>query len=1133
MSLPSESILHGRLRSWRRQLLVKLLLEGGLRSVSVFFGAVLLLAACDRLFAIPQAGRIALFAVEAILAAAAVFKFLAWPIFSLSRRSVLEQVQQSRPSLRQHLMSAWEFSRGGTGEGVSEDLVQAHMTQTERLLVPAELEKIFSIRPSAAAASTALLCAALFAAALRFGQTSQWERVLAPWRELPLEELLWIEPKDARLAWGKEVNIQAGWKAPSQERVELHLKSDSEVWQAQKWDFEEGGRFVYRISELTENLEYRLRWKDARSPAYKLTPVPYPQFAEMRYRVNYPAYTRRPDEEFSGGGDLSATAGSRVIFLGKPSAPLKTAALHWGDGSRQDFRLTSAGDYQLQFIVRQNATFYWRLDGADGISDPEPVVHELFALPDEPPSIDLVSPAFEVAISPLDPLPVFYAAGDDFGLTDIQILIRQVSPRPSGVPNVSEPGEGVDPGAAEGAAAPPAHPGPRSSAEGAARAFSVQRFSPSDAVVKEQNGHFAWDLSEFGFGVLEMSLRAIDNRSPQPQMGESAKNRLYLIDFDQMHDSVQEQMGALHGLVENLASKEKNLRERLEKIVNNLESGSEWGQMSSEADAEWKEAAASFEKLVEAMEQDPYTDPGMVEAFRKLAENFDFAQERLLPQSRQAAQSQDWKKAQQVREVLSRELDKARKWMAEGRNFQQYKDLASQSERMSQAGEDLKSSLQQLEQSGEAPSPETLERLEKSLEKIREQMQALAERIEQIPKKKPQTPEEEAQQKIYQVPIGDAQSLSAQLDAALRRGDWQKAAVLAERLSRELEKIRNTLAEAAQGAHPMSRRDNLLSQEMEQARALWQEVAEQQSRSVRQIQQLEDERLKRLLEAQKELLKELETRQASLIAKAGGLSAALHPETLRLMNSVLREFAQRRVVSAPDNLSRILQGLQAESGRRFGSLDKVLASTETAAALRADALMFSGVMAGEAEILELLRKEIKSPPSTQKEMEDFRAAGRQQGETYDRAKSLAQKMRDLSSKSVALPPSVSQNLDSAQEDMALAQKELEALQSPPALEHAANALEKLAQGMEQMESASREQKSMESGMERSGAGRPRTLRQWTGGRMGTSVGPVELPSDKEYRPPQEVRQEVMQSLQEKYPKAYEQGIKDYFKQITK
>ena len=61
----------------------------------------------------------------------------------------------------------------------------------------------------------------------------------------------------------------------------------------------------------------------------------------------------------------------------------------------------------------------------------------------------------------------------------------------------------------------------------------------------------------------------------------------------------------------------------------------------------------------------------------------------------------------------------------------------------------------------------------------------------------------------------------------------------------------------------------------------------------------------------------------------------------------------------------------------------------------------------------------------------------------------------------------------------------------------------------------------------------RGVRQMGGGGLtDTQTGPVKLPSAREYHPPQEIRRQVLESLQEKMPASQTPAIKKYLKKVA-
>ena len=53
------------------------------------------------------------------------------------------------------------------------------------------------------------------------------------------------------------------------------------------------------------------------------------------------------------------------------------------------------------------------------------------------------------------------------------------------------------------------------------------------------------------------------------------------------------------------------------------------------------------------------------------------------------------------------------------------------------------------------------------------------------------------------------------------------------------------------------------------------------------------------------------------------------------------------------------------------------------------------------------------------------------------------------------------------------------------------------------------------------------------GDMGVSEGYVKVPSRDEYQPPKSFREDIIEALKEKFPKAYQELLNEYYKRLIK
>ena len=156
--------------------------------------------------------------------------------------------------------------------------------------------------------------------------------------------------------------------------------------------------------------------------------------------------------------------------------------------------------------------------------------------------------------------------------------------------------------------------------------------------------------------------------------------------------------------------------------------------------------------------------------------------------------------------------------------------------------------------------------------------------------------------------------------------------------------------------------------------------------------------------------------------------------------------------------------------------------------------------------------------------------GKQAG-TRGKTESLRRTMEGIRDRAPGMPGGPGRSLDQAAQRMSGAEGALGEGDAPGALGQGSQALEQLQQGLEQLDQAMSNQQKIMQGLGRNGGFRPQAIRR-RGGRTGEDLSPVELPDAEDYRPPAELREEVLRSMEEKMPKSRERRIRDYFKRIT-
>ncbi|MBI5243071.1 MAG: DUF4175 family protein [Elusimicrobia bacterium] len=1080
-------MLERMLRRWRFERLRAIALEGTFGFAFQPAAFLLVLCLADVVLSLPQQVRCG---ASALLAAALLWSFFnsyLRPLSSMGAFDILRAAGLRYPQARAHLAPAWELARCGPGPNVSAELAQEHIRRTEKLLSELPAIPVFPLELPTRSLKRLSAVAAAWAIGLPWlHDGASIVRVIAPWRDVRLETLLVIRPGSGRYAWGSVVDIEAAWQDGRTETPALWIRSDV-AWQKADWD-SGGPGFAYRIASLTSPLKYQLRHKDLRSAVYALTPVPFAHLSELIAGCRLPG--RRPLQEIKleAGGEIAALRGSWVTLSGRPDRPLVSAELEPSFMSAVKMKPEGEGRWAAGFPLSENGTLKLNLLSSEGMRDPNPVPFPLKALDDQPPGVELLSPSFELEISPRERLPVTFDARDDYGLTSLWLLYR-------------------------------AGAGPENQ-------LLIKRFHEEPA---EHLGDFPWDLSRLPAGaVVEFQVKAVDNASPKPQAGYSRKGTLRLVDFESSHARAVALWKSAQERLSNLAQKEQSAAQSMRALAGAPPESCdalqrEWAPLEGELLREWDASVQGLDDLAASMREDPYANPGMTQAAGAAAQAVKGLREGELSRARRSEKSGDFASAAKTHESLSSKVRRTAELLKEGQETQALQDLWAEAHRMDQAGAEISEAMQKLAAGGKAPTEAERRKLDDALANLHRQMEALEGTIASLPKAEPGS-EREKNRKVYVVPLQSARRALDALSAALARGDYAAAARIAQRLSEELGRVRAALSDAAR-AQAAESLENSSTKMMEQALELWKEVVEGQSRSLQMTQSIEERRMRAMLASQESLLKELAALQRDVVRDAAELGSPTPPDAMASMQRALKEFEAAQVAEAPQLLSAASQRLRAQAAaiaRPFPA--------EPPPSVR----KLNDLAAREDDIRSRLSAGVKAPLADESDFSERMAASAVQGQVRRRTEDLGRRIEDLGQEGVVLPQQSLDALSQAPPEQRSGEQGLNQSDLPLARKHQERALELLEQGMKGLSEALKQQQSMEQSC-MSPFSRPRGIARPSGavrGRIGANTSFVPLPKSQDYQPPREIREEIEKSLRERRPQAFDEIIREYLKKMS-
>ncbi len=354
---------------------------------------------------------------------------------------VARAIESRHPELQERISSAIELLtspdspqlRGSAAliaaltEEATQDasLVQARREVTLRAARPYVL---------AAVIAAGLLAAAFVLWPRQAGQA--WQRVVAPYKDLPsvFAYQLTVVPGDTVIAAGEPltVEVEVANKAVAKAQFRRFAGEQDAVTEMTPLPskFSDWPRFAITPPPAAESFRYRIYAGDAWSQYYTVTVVPRPVIERLDVLYEYPSYTGRSGQlEQNVNGDLRALVGTRLTLTAATNTPVTAAQLLINDEPVAEAQRTPDGaTCRFQFTMNKRLGGVWSikltraLGGKTftGLSES----HKIEPVTDGRPLVKITSPeATAMQMKPDDKLPIFFAAGDDFGLASAELLV--------------------------------------------------------------------------------------------------------------------------------------------------------------------------------------------------------------------------------------------------------------------------------------------------------------------------------------------------------------------------------------------------------------------------------------------------------------------------------------------------------------------------------------------------------------------------------------------------------------------------------------------------------------------------------------------------------------------------------------
>ena len=236
---------------------------------------------------------------------------------------------------------------------------------------------------------------------------------------------------NARVAAGRPVRITATVRGRGAHLLSLvpSLVVSADGQQRTMAMSPSAGGFSYTIESVDRSFDYRVVAASSSSATYAVTALFPPRVKSIDVAYDYPGFTGLKPRDEKNGGDIYGPAGTRVRLLIHADKALASGELAMSGGAPVPLR-ASGPSASADLVLSGDGGYRVRLSDADGLRSSGDVEYFIRIMDDRPPVVQIVRPAGDQGITPLQEIAIEARADDDYGIAQLD-LVYAVAGRPA------------------------------------------------------------------------------------------------------------------------------------------------------------------------------------------------------------------------------------------------------------------------------------------------------------------------------------------------------------------------------------------------------------------------------------------------------------------------------------------------------------------------------------------------------------------------------------------------------------------------------------------------------------------------------------------------------------------------------
>jgi hypothetical protein len=952
--------------------------------------------------------------------------------------------------------------------------------------------------------------------------------LVRPLSYLPAHEIhIALTPEHITIASGMNLAVQAQASGRLPQHMQLLVQRQGQPDRRYPMEPLGHGAFRYVFLKPQASLTFQATADGFRSTVGSLEVVPAPAIGHMVLQYIFPDYTGLLGRTQEGGGDIQALPGTQVRLSMRANVPLARGVLRFDTGDEVPL-VINGQELRGEILVMREGAYTVEVEDTHGLKNPQAPRYTIQVVPDLVPKVTIRQPQDDVEVDEMTTLQIQYEAEDDFGLQDATLVYT--------------------------------------SAGGTAQRIPLYQGRFANRQVQET---FAWDMHQWPLPAgetVQVYVEVYDNDTISgPKKGVSQTLTLKVHSREQEHQNLEQLQEEVAAAILDLLADHLDLAEQLRTWQEQAEPGKPTPSQEALQQAREQQLATmeraeevthQMEQALERVQRDPFSTYESYADMQALQRNMAHLQHTLMPQLQQSLQAlrpqsptpAQLQQPQQQLEAAVQELERLSSFADHIASGEKLNDVAQLSNKLLDQQNRLLAALDKLPkdfQGGNVP-PE----LQKLLDSLQSLMQDLMQAMAQLPMT---LPDEFLNRQLDAFPLSDMMRQLQEMQQKLEAGDLEGARQMAEQLLKNMSAMVTALQNMRQQARGGSL-DAMSQQLMESSNKLA-DLVERQEKILEGTQDIDQESLRALNEAQQQAFETVQRRFAQELNDLARLAGEMlrrarqHPELdtafqdayqqlLRQLHAVRKGLQEHELPQVTEDLAEAERQLAWMRQRAEGLSQPDRTLQQQIARAR------QHVQAAQQALHSLPQdRQAMLTPSQSGQLGEL---GQSQGGVRNETQTLQQEVQRLLPLMPFLPAELGQQLQEALPFMGEAQGALEGQRSQQALPPEQEALERLRNAQNGMQQAMQNmaQRGQMMGMSMPmlrQAGRfpmPEFMPQpnvdeQQAGAAGASVRNFQLPDKEAYKVPRMFREDIMEALKQGYPERFKELIEQYYRNIVR